>query len=108
MKFWISLEKKYENFGEKRGSLKKSLLSNVTLTEPILAILNAEKRNLSIINLRNIADALGVSLSKLFEDFSATEFNRVSTKTYRVIKSEQISLLSAVLLLPLMILPMQR
>ena len=31
------------------------------------------KRNISIINLRNIADALGISLSKLFEDFSSTE-----------------------------------
>lgn len=31
------------------------------------------KRNISIINLRNIADALDVPLSKLFEDFSSTE-----------------------------------
>lgn len=35
------------------------------------------KRNISIINLRNIADALDVPLSKLFEDFSSTELSSI-------------------------------
>lgn len=72
------LGEKIRELRREKGLSQEEFAFQCNLDRTYISDVERGKRNISIINLRNIADALEVPLSKLFEDFSSTKLQNTA------------------------------
>lgn len=64
----VDLGKRIQELRKKTGLSQEKFALQIDMDRTYFASVEAGKRNIAIINIKKIADGLGVTLSKLFEN----------------------------------------
>jgi transcriptional regulator with XRE-family HTH domain len=73
----IRIGQRIKAIRETKNMAQKDLAYGADLDRTYIASVECGKRNISIVNIEKIANALGVSLKEFFEDTSFTEIKEL-------------------------------
>ena len=68
MEIQTELGKRIQDLRKKQGTSQERFALSIDMDRTYYASVEAGKRNISLINIKKIADGLGVSLSELFQE----------------------------------------